>query len=265
MLTFHAQFASTPVAIAVAQVPRLLPEAPLTESTHVLAQRFARPAARAKLVAALAALRAAHPGAHLVLPPVLPDDDEPSSTAAVGATELLAVGPSAPGARLSRALVAGAARLGVEIWTGRVVGAARDGKLVAVDATVDGQKRALAARAFVVATGRFLAGGLEKRPFARDTVFGLPVVADGQAVGDRFSGDLVGDLPEKEHALFRAGVATDDRLRPLVADGTLFAENLFAAGSILDGYDPARDKTGLGLAALTGMLAGERAADAALA
>jgi anaerobic glycerol-3-phosphate dehydrogenase len=35
---------------------------------------------------------------------------------------------------------------------------------------------------------------------------------------------------------------------------------MYAAGSVIGGYDPAADKTGLGVATFTGFLAGESAA-----
>jgi len=40
---------------------------------------------------------------------------------------------------------------------------------------------------------------------------------------------------------------------------------LFAAGSVISGYDPAADKTGLGVAIFTGYLAGEAASRVSLA
>ena len=46
----------------------------------------------------------------------------------------------------------------------------------------------------------------------------------------------------------------------LGADGLPFHPRLYAAGSVISGYDPAGDKTGLGVAIFTGYLAGEAAA-----
>lgn len=177
--------------------------------------------------------------------------------------ELLALPQSAPGARLSRALVAGAEREGVRVLQGEALAGERAcGRITVVEARVRGEKKALRPGAVVLASGRFFAGGLVRDGYAVEPVFGLPVVTDGEPVGERFIGSLTGDRPEQEHAIFRAGLAYDGDLRPLDERERPFAENLFAAGSVLEGYDPARDGSGLGVAALTGLLAGERAADA---
>jgi glycerol-3-phosphate dehydrogenase subunit B len=69
---------------------------------------------------------------------------------------------------------------------------------------------------------------------------------------------------ESDQVAFRAGVRIDETLRPLRADGGAASPSLFAAGSVIRGYDPASDKTGLGVAIFTGYLAGEAAAEAAI-
>ena len=111
-----------------------------------------------------------------------------------------------------------------------------------------------------MASGRFLAGGLKRDGIALETVFGLPIDADGSWVDDEFIGNFTSDRPEARHAIFRAGLAYDSALRPKRKDHRLAAANLFAAGSILGGYDPAKDGSGMGVAILTGYLAGEHVA-----
>lgn len=189
--------------------------------------------------------------------------------------EMLALPASAPGARLVQALRQGAAREGVTLVEGEVLpaepstaartqaaGAMRLGSLRVRD---ESGERTLRPGSVVLATGRFLGGGLSREGVARETIFGLPVVTEGEVVHDRAMSELTGEAPEREHAIFRAGIAFDHGLRPLDARGVPLAQNLFAAGSILEGYDPARDGSGLGVCALTGLLAGERAAAAARA
>jgi anaerobic glycerol-3-phosphate dehydrogenase len=46
------------------------------------------------------------------------------------------------------------------------------------------------------------------------------------------------------------------RLRPLGSDGLPRFANCFAAGDLLGSFDPARDRTGLGVALLSGRRAG---------
>jgi glycerol-3-phosphate dehydrogenase subunit B len=124
-------------------------------------------------------------------------------------------------------------------------------------------ERLVAARAAVLATGKFIGGGIERDRRFRETVVGLPVFAGAQQVGGGFVGDLLGERVESDQVAFRAGVRIDEALRPLGADGGPASKTLFAAGSVIRGYDPASDKTGLGVAIFTGYLAGEAAAAAA--
>src|SRR5436853_24973 len=57
----------------------------------------------------------------------------------------------------------------------------------------------------------------------------------------------------------RMGVMTDRRLRPLLEDGSVPHTNLYAAGSMLGGYDYS-GPCGFGVPILTGWLAGRNAA-----
>lgn len=178
--------------------------------------------------------------------------------------ELLAMPQSAPGQRLAQALVDGAVDLGVCVRRADALSSlVEDGRVKEVR-TREAQGEVLyRPRAIVLATGRFLAGGLVRDGYAIEPIFGLPLVAEGEVVGNQFIGGLTADRPEGDHAIFRAGVGYDDELRPTTESGAVLAENLFAAGSVLEGYDPARDGSGLGVCALTGLLAGEAAAASA--
>jgi glycerol-3-phosphate dehydrogenase subunit B len=91
-------------------------------------------------------------------------------------------------------------------------------------------------------------------------VLDLPLFAGHRRAVDQYIGDLLAEKVEGEHQAFRVGVRIDAGLRPLGPQGTLFDPRLFAAGSVISGYDPAADKTGLGVAIFTGYLAGEAAA-----
>lgn len=181
--------------------------------------------------------------------------------------ELLSLPPSAPGERLANALFQSTKRRGVRHLSGSATnGVVADGKVRSFDVVtpssslVASQTTTLRPKAIVLASGRYFAGGITRDHQAYETLFGWPVVADGAVVGDRFVGQLLGDAPEQNHALFRAGVAVDEKLRPADGRGGVLARNAFCAGTVIAGYDPARDGAAGGVAALTGYLAGEGAA-----
>ena len=68
------------------------------------------------------------------------------------------------------------------------------------------------------------------------------------------------------HPGMAAGVRADPDLRPLDDAGSpaqVGGAPAFACGTVLGGFDPARDEGGLGACATTGVRAGRRAASAA--
>ena len=103
----------------------------------------------------------------------------------------------------------------------------------------------LRARAVILATGRFLSGGLEaERTGIRETLLNLPVVQpDGRGhwYHDRYT-------DPRGHAIHRAGLTVDHAFRPLGADGQPYDERLFAAGVILAHQDWIRGRSGAGIA-----------------
>ena len=160
--------------------------------------------------------------------------------------EMLAAPPSPHGWRLQQSLGRGATRAQVTGFS------AAPGRLISVKA---GGKE-YPADAFVLATGRFIGGGLEKERVAREPLLGLAVFHDGQPA----YGTLLHHLEYlSPAAAFRSGLRTNSRLNPLDREGQPPHPNLFAAGSLLGGYDYG-GPCGFGVPILTGWLAGRFAA-----
>ncbi|MFZ9889148.1 MAG: FAD-binding protein, partial [Myxococcota bacterium] len=117
-----------------------------------------------------------------LLPPVLGLDEKSAELCALLATrcgfpvvELLALPQSAPGARLSAALERGAQHERIEVLRGDALGAViADNRVREVRAVVNGEECLFEPRSVVLATGRFLAGGLQRTGTAREPIFDLP-------------------------------------------------------------------------------------------
>lgn len=252
---------------ALSIVRLALPEALRAEVAHPA--RFARcldtAAARSVLCDAVGALGAE--GRLLLFPPVLGLDPVAGTRAWLEATagcrvaELVgAPSLSLAGYRLARALDAALARAGVERVAERVQHVEVEG--VRVRAVQMQGTATLPCDALVLATGRFVGGGIVERGGQLvEPLLGLPLHdLAGRRIDGLAASHLVRPDYEGEQPLFGAGVRTDMRLRPLGANGLPRFANCFAAGDLLGSFDPARDRTGLGVALLSGRRAGIEAA-----
>lgn len=203
---------------------------------------------------------------HLLLPAVAGTVDGAAVCDALGDALGLAVlevpgaEASVPGLRLHRALERALAAAGVE----SVVGTARRKSDGLVLVRGRGREEApLEAEAVVLATGRYVGGGIERTRAFAEPVFGLPVWVGDAPVSDDPMEHLTRDEIASPQPLFHAGVAVDAELRPLTSGRRPLRDDLFAAGEVVGGYDARSDGTGLGTAILTGYLAGRRAAGSA--
>lgn len=165
--------------------------------------------------------------------------------------EIPTLPPSVPGIRLFNSLKEALRRAGGRlIMGGRVVGAMTDGgRVEGVIQEASARPVTYRGRWFVLATGGFASGGLvmDSHGTVEESVFGLSVWGVTPSGGMRFLPSYFG-----EHPLARAGVAVDDRLRPVDAGDRPVYENLFAAGATLGGALPWKEKSGDGISLSTG-------------
>ncbi len=104
------------------------------------------------------------------------------------------------------------------------------------------------ARGAILASGRFFGKGLRAdRIRIRETIFDLPVSQPDERTLWHHK-DL---LNPEGHLINRAGLAIDDRFRPVDTDRHAIHHNLYAAGSILAHQDWIRQKCGSGLSIAT--------------
>jgi glycerol-3-phosphate dehydrogenase subunit B len=108
--------------------------------------------------------------------------------------------------------------------------------------------KTILSRGVILATGRFIGGGLSAdRKHIRETIFNLPVAQPESR--DRWHREDL--LDRRGHLINRAGLETDDHFRPLDKNGRPAFNNLYAVGSILAHQDWKRMKCGVGLAVAT--------------
>jgi len=101
------------------------------------------------------------------------------------------------------------------------------------------------AHAAILATGRFLSGGLgTDQDTVRETLMDI-VVSQPANRADWHRQDY---FDPRGHPINRSGLQIDECFRPLNADGTPVSERVFAAGTVLAHHDWVRQRCGAGVA-----------------
>ncbi len=202
---------------------------------------------------------------HLVLPPVCGLGRSSQILAGIQnglgypCFETLSAPISVPGLRLQRALDEHLTGKGIRVLDGEVVTFKKSGaKIDEVRLKGEG---IIAAKSFVLATGKYIGGGVVKGQGFREPIFDLPLFFNDERIGEIFIKELLERNPEASHPAFSVGLKTDSLLRPLQEESEVIHENLFAAGAVLGGYNYLTEKCGLGVALATGLVAGKNAGE----
>ncbi len=126
-----------------------------------------------------------------------------------------------------------------------------DEKITSITVASAGHPTVLEAKDFVLATGGLESGalGMDSYGNVSESIFNLPLHG---VVEEQVTGDYWGEQP-----LFKVGLKVDSGMRPLDQDGKPVYSNLRAAGGAISGSVRWREKSGDGVALLTGL----RAAD----
>ncbi len=237
----------------------LTPPASEADLTPVaLARRFEEPGFRravaAELRAALADEDAVGLPAVLGLDKVREVRAELAEAAGRPVFEIPTIPPSVPGLRLATALGRRLRQAGGWLVLGAQVtgGEARDGRLSGVRVRAAAREEVRPARWVVLASGGLASGGISASlgGTLAETILRLPVWGAPAAGTPLF-------LPRylDEHPMNRAGLRTDERMRPVGPGGEPVYENAYAAGAVLGGARPWREKSGDGISLSTGYLA----------
>lgn len=170
--------------------------------------------------------------------------------------EMLSIPPGVGGLRLRNVLMALLRKAGVRVMeNAEVTGALVAGKrCMALLSTSEGKERAHEGTSFIVATGGIMGGGIRTTPgAAKESIFGLTIDAPTDPAA--WSGpDIFGT-----HAFAKLGVKVNARLAPMDNHGEEMLHNVHFAGRSLAGYDFASEKSGNGVALVTGWHAAQQA------
>jgi glycerol-3-phosphate dehydrogenase subunit B len=174
------------------------------------------------------------------LPPLFPSQDSFQSVESevkVPLSEVLAAGEPTAGFRLRRALEQALIRFDIPVFEVKKSQFSFLGdrlKSLSVELRKEAGSAVLNSDHFVLATGRFLGGGLvSSRGRVEESVLSLPLFG-------------------LENGKATLGLRADSQFRPTAEDGKAAYSNLFVAGSLLGGVDSVASGFGLGFSAVSG-------------
>ncbi len=206
---------------------------------------------------------------HVAIPPILglrnALKNQTTLKQALGAHvfELLGFPPSVPGLRLQLALERIYREAGGRLLVGHEAVSYRMGKDEVECVTAKAPRRSLDvnAKAFILATGKFIGGGLVgDENGIRETTFDLMTVTGSYYSAENLqpsnATNRISITPEGQ-PVYSAGLTVDPNFRPINEEGVEWARNLYAAGSVLAGYNYSVEKSGLGVALTTGFSAAQ--------
>ncbi|WP_346353395.1 anaerobic glycerol-3-phosphate dehydrogenase subunit GlpB [Azotosporobacter soli] len=165
--------------------------------------------------------------------------------------ESVVVPPGITGHRLRIMMLNHVKKLGVKVVEHAVVtrGIVENGQCTAVVTEAIDRERTYQAKSFILASGGFYGGGLVAEPGqAIEPVFNLPIAAP--TTQEDWSNFQM--FSNEAQPFEKIGIAVDETMRPVDADGKVLLNNVFIAGRNLCGYDFCFEKSGNGVAMASG-------------
>jgi glycerol-3-phosphate dehydrogenase subunit B len=172
--------------------------------------------------------------------------------------EIPTLPPSVPGTRIFNRFKAYLIRAGVTFLLGHPVSKAtlQGNRCKEIHVSNPPIHNSYSAEKYILATGRFIGGGLvagKEKIF--EPIFNLPV-AQPESRESWFGRSFFDD---HAHPIHEAGILTDASLRPIDEKGELLLENVWIAGSILAGHHSIDEKSREGIEIATGYRAAKHA------
>ncbi|MFO1464488.1 MAG: FAD-binding protein [bacterium] len=204
---------------------------------------------------------------HLLLPPVMGVENTSDILEALrritglAAAETLATPLSVPGWRLQQAMDRYFQEQLGEVLVGEAVGFDGEGRRVKALYVHEGEQRhKLKAKAVLLATGKYLGGGIARHGRWREPVFNLPIFfGDRRLKAQTMPQETRPGVSELQPFL-GAGLAVNSLGQVLDEDGQVAFDNLFACGGVLANFHPSQDRCAAGVSLVSGTLAARHAA-----
>jgi glycerol-3-phosphate dehydrogenase subunit B len=197
----------------------------------------------------------------VVLPPVLGvENAEKNHQSLLGelkvkVIEQLSALPSSTGMRLQKNMQKKLNEV-AEVVSGKVTGFTTDTGIQSLKVDMRGEENEVVAKNYLLATGKYLGGGLKHQQHFSESVFDLPVFNGADAVSkDRPMTHLLDPVASNSQPFMALGLKVDATGHPVCTNQKQVYTNLAACGHVLTGFDFTRDRCGFGVSIGSGMLA----------
>ena len=111
----------------------------------------------------------------------------------------------------------------------------------------------ISAENILIATGKYIGGGLKKDPLWQESLLNLPLSLQGQLVSPHSTAiSLIDSQAKDSQAFMRLGVSVDSNFQPCdPASGQILQPHLYASGHLLPDFDYTREHCGVGVSVAT--------------
>lgn len=182
-----------------------------------------------------------HHGSLIVLPPILSgacDSDE------LSCVQMLCTLPSLAGEQVKTSVLRTFAQKKIKLVQATVCGTeTRAGRVEKIFLKETGE--VITAQKYVLATGKFVGGGISSSPDFKETVFALPLQALNTPISPQTRMEqLINDFPDSPQPFMQLGVSIESSFK-----------NLSICGQVVSGFDFTRERNGFGVSVATAMRA----------
>lgn len=198
----------------------------------------------------------------IIIPPILGIEEYPKlfnrikDECAIDMCETISLTPSVPGIRLQKAVSKYIKQNKIRKINSKVISfKQKDGEITHLT-TQNGIE--IPVSAVILATGKFIGGGIDVKSKPFESIFNLPVFYNNKGINNYSLNSMFDNDFFKNHKIYSTGVKINDKFKPVDVSNNVIYDNLFAAGNVLQGYNYLESHGGMGVAIATGYYSAQK-------
>ncbi|MBN2694935.1 hypothetical protein JXR93_09755 [bacterium] len=167
--------------------------------------------------------------------------------------ETLSLVPSIVGVRVQKKIASFYKNSGVRVLSGKIIGYKKENKKIISLLTNKTEYSEIPISAAILATGKYIGGGIDLDSNFFESVFNLPLFYGDKKLDRGYYSQMFTENYFDKQPAYSIGVKINPMFQPIDSDYKIVFENLFAAGNIIQGYNYLNGDGGMVVAASTGV------------